>query len=114
MVELLNHPLVVLFVLAPVGMGVTFVMNIWIDHAKKGRALKRLMNDSHVFEGARMIRVKGAGDVPVIDAKCYVSKLAFGRMEITVDDPSSDEHEAVYTFTGREFEQLVPVFDMRS
>lgn len=57
-----------------------------------------------------MLRVKSAADVPLIDARCYISKLAYGRMEVTVEDSTSDEDGCVYTFTGREFEALVPVF----
>lgn len=110
MEALLAHPLVAMFVLAPLGAGVTYLTNIWIDRAKKAWAFDRLESDPFVYLGARMYRLKGSGDVPVIDARCYISKLAFGRMEVTVEDPESDEDGCVYTFTGREFEGLIPVF----
>lgn len=112
MESLLMHPLVVLFFLAPLGAGVTFITNILIDEAKKARAYRRLKNDPYVYLGARMCRIKGAADVPVVNARCYISKLSFGRMEVTVDDPSSDEHGCLYTFKGREFENLIPVFSL--
>lgn len=86
------------------------MIEVWINQIRKRRAYNRLSKDPYVFVGARMVRVKGSGDVPIIDAACYISHLSFGRMEVTVEDSNSDENGCVYTFTGREFEALIPIF----
>ena len=112
--DFFTHPLVALFILAPIASAMTFVTSIWIEHAKKKRAFHRLSSDPFVYPGAILQRLKGSGDVPIIDAECMITLLAFGRMEITVIDPNSDENGCIYTFRGREFEELIPVFKVEN
>lgn len=83
--------------------------NVRAEKGKEGvrrkRAYDRLVGDNYVFEGARLVELAVFDRPEPLMRNCEIAKIGVGYVEIR-----SLEDGSVITFTGREFERLVPVF----
>ncbi len=88
-----------------------WLTSILIESGRKWRAFQKLKNDPRVYVGAKLMAVKSLHtDVPLIETQCRILTMKYGRLELLVDNRHHHENGGIYTFTGREFENLVPVF----
>lgn len=75
------------------------------NNIRRGRAYKRLQDDPRVFHGAKILELQSFGrDTPIM-GECEIVTFGFGVLEVADFDTGK-----VATFTGREFEQLIPIF----
>ena len=99
---------VVLAALTPLA---AFATNGMVEAGRRKRAYKRLKDDPYVKKGAKISELQIEGrDTPIM-TDCYIRDFKVGYMEIgKVED---GELVRAVTFTGREFEKLIPIFNLR-
>ena len=101
----------VIFVLTAVaGPFIAFFTSKYIEQGRRERAYKRITSDPLVCVGARILRLESYSRDRLVMGACVISLIEVGYMQIrSVDDDGVFNGEIV-SLTGREFEQLVPVF----
>ena len=99
---------IVLAVLSPF---IVFATNGILEHGRRKRAYERLASDPYVKVGQRIGELQCEGRDQPIMRNCEITAFRVGMLEVT-QRRSPEEGDWVVTFTGREFEKLIPVYDL--
>ena len=102
---------IVLAFLSPFAM---FAAEKFVDVGRRRRANARLVSNPLVKRGARIRKLIATNSGAVLMENCYISSLEVGRVEVkkAIKTESGDKKFYAMDFTGQEFEQLHPVFEL--
>ena len=87
---------------------VAVVSHTWVEKIRRDRAFKRLHAEPLIEEGVMLARLDLAGHYGPLMGRCKITQIEVGRMEVV-----SEDGKEVMSFTGREFEALHPVVEIK-
>ena len=106
-------PIVISILVAGLAPLAAFATNEFVERGRRKRAYQRLKDDPYVFIGAEIDELQIEGRETPVMRNCVITNFQVGFLEISKKAKKAvegGEYDIVVTFTGREFEKLIPVF----